>query len=565
MIAAAVRRNAIPTALLVIYGLISFLTLAVYPAVHSDEVWLASLTRSMIVERSVAAREDFFAITPRYPHAIKTLYHLIQAPFIAIEFSHVAARLPSAIAGLVAVAFMWYLILRITHRRILATIIALAFAVDPQVVYITHFARQEAMILAIIIIGMAVSIGLHNGTPESTETRRRIPFVVGLLVGIAIFIHPNAFIAAAALLPWVLRATLVDLGDQENATHNGDQVWRRAVPAVGVYAIPMIVCAAAAVGASFLMNPQFLSQYTSFGRSVGVGDSVLRRLFRLRFFFQKVITQNESTYYLPRIASRMYLASGVAAIGGILSLFKNLRHRRVANALISTSASIGSVVIAFFIIGKYSPPSIVFLFPFVYLGLALILGMILPPNRGPFENGRRGVALCVLVLGASLPVVDGIREYPEEIVLPGRVGSYDRYIQLITDSIPPLVGDERVLANLNTGFAFGPEKLRAYRDFGALTRDESITIEAYIETERIRYVLLPTDELSLIYRSRPVWNEIYGNPTRFYQQLRTVIEDRGTKAGDFVAPRYGMRLLRYQERYPGTVEVYRLDAREHQP
>ena len=78
------RQPVIPV--LAVLTVISAATLAWYPFVHSDEVWLASLTRAMIEERSVAATEEFFVLTPRYPHAIKTLYHLIQMPFLAVIF-----------------------------------------------------------------------------------------------------------------------------------------------------------------------------------------------------------------------------------------------------------------------------------------------------------------------------------------------------------------------------------------------------------------------------------------------------------------------------------------------
>ena len=92
-------RPGVLSVLLFIYLLAHLFTLNIHPFIHSDEAWLAVLTRAMVTERSPAAVEEVFRLTPRYPHALKTFYHLIQAPFLSISWSAFAARLPSLIAG----------------------------------------------------------------------------------------------------------------------------------------------------------------------------------------------------------------------------------------------------------------------------------------------------------------------------------------------------------------------------------------------------------------------------------------------------------------------------------
>ena len=66
-----------------IYGVLTLLFLERFPFVHSDECWLFGLTRDMRAHRSLAVTESFFNAKVRYPHAIKSFYHLLQMAFMA--------------------------------------------------------------------------------------------------------------------------------------------------------------------------------------------------------------------------------------------------------------------------------------------------------------------------------------------------------------------------------------------------------------------------------------------------------------------------------------------------
>ena len=66
------------------FSLVSLLFLERFPYVHSDESWLAGLSRGMLEEGSIGVTEAFFDAKPRYPHAIKTLFHLMQAGMISV-------------------------------------------------------------------------------------------------------------------------------------------------------------------------------------------------------------------------------------------------------------------------------------------------------------------------------------------------------------------------------------------------------------------------------------------------------------------------------------------------
>lgn len=558
--------------------LLSLGTISWYPFVHSDEVWLASLTRAMLVEGNLAATEDFFVLTPRAPHAIKTLYHIIQMPFLAVDYSAVAARLPSAVAGLAAVAMLYGIAAVLTRRRGIAAITAVAFAVDPHLLYTSHLARQEAIILALSLAAVyavvrrrsvpAAEVGENAPSAYRSESGRRVTSgrsarrfraawtpgaVAGAIVGIGVFVHPNAFIAAAMVLPWVVVQALSKReSNRPPAALSGAG---RLAADLGRYVAVLAVGGILAVAASYAMDPDFLANYASFGRAVGVGDSPWRRLFRLRSFFEKIITRNQGTYYIPPVTSRVYF--GVIVWFAGVALPGTRRRYAIASLL-----SVVTAICALFVIGKYSPPSAIFLVPWVYLSAALVaarLRQTMPSAGIRIGRAMRLGAAGLLAVTLILPTVATLRELPRWYVPRDDPGSYRRYIDTVESLVEEYAADDgRVLANLNAGFAFDFDRLRVYRDFGALPAQSADALVGFLQSEQIDLVFLPRTELDLIYRMRPVWNDVYGNPTRFYPALRDYLSSEGERVASFTAPVYGMRLLRYQSRESAVIDVYRL-------
>jgi len=75
-------------------------TLTTYPLVHSDEAWLAGLSQAYMKNQSIFVTEPFFDLMPRQAHAIKSLFHLIQIPFIHFwGYELFSVRLISLIGG----------------------------------------------------------------------------------------------------------------------------------------------------------------------------------------------------------------------------------------------------------------------------------------------------------------------------------------------------------------------------------------------------------------------------------------------------------------------------------
>jgi hypothetical protein len=81
----------------------------------------------------------------------------------------------------------------------------------------------------------------------------------------------------------------------------------------------------------------------------------------------------------------------------------------------------------------------------------------------------------------------------------------------------------------------------------------------FLQAENAGWVVLSVEELDMIYRERPVWNEMYGNPHRFYPDLLYLLDRFGTRVDRFVGGRYAMRHVPFMERGPYHVEIYRLE------
>ena len=516
--------------LLGLYLTISATTLTWFPFVHSDEAWLASLSREILRSGSLAATEPFFSLTPRHPHAIKTLYHLIQLPFLAVSFSPFAARIPSLIAGVATVGGAWILLRRNGVHRWIAGVVTAALALDVQMLYTAHLARQEALLVAVML---AVA-----------SSRRTV--IPALALASTVFVHPNALLVGLGVVPW--------LG---SSTHT--QALRHRL---AVYAGAVLIATLLVLAASFAMDPMFLSNYLAFGDAVGVTSSPLERLLRFRGFFEKLMGRVAGTYYLPPFRPTALLAVATVA----LSLLVAAVRRRVS--LLRPTGSLLAVALGLFAIGKYSPPSVVFLVPWVYLQGALTMQALWEELPG---HPRIGIQTVLVLFVAALAVgpVTTAREvsrwYPQALYgVADSVSFRPRaYRQLEEELRRELVRADLVgapiLANLNTAFMLDSEPLLAFRDLGAIPRDAEQPVLQLLQARGIRAVLLPRQEMDLIYRERPVWNAVYGNPSRYYRELQSILENHATRVAVIPAPVYGMRLVsRLGTTEPPTWELYRL-------
>ncbi len=496
-----------------------------FPFVHSDEVWLASLTRAMLHERSIAATEDFFRLTPRHPHALKTIFHLVQMPFVAIAFDHYSVRLLSLLAGMSSLAFL------VGAGRAIApsgrtpawlfAIPSLLLAVEIQFIYTAHLARQEALLLSLLawVLWQSLHVPHHRGDKPGTSPLRGAVFR-GCVVGLAAGIHPNAFLVGIVTLALLATEPVP---------------WRRRLSRTAAAAVCMGGAAGTLVALSLWMDPDFLVHYAAFGAEVGVAATPIQRVFGLPRHLATLLFRRAGTYYLPPVRPQL-IVFGVSLL--VAPFFRSVPViQRLAAAQLAVIA--GMVVV-----GKYAPPAVVLLWPGgVLLAWAIVSHLV----AGPRERAIVGCALALM-----LAIQTGVAMADEHAMQRSGNG-YRGYLSAVRNSVPD--GETVVLANLNAGFAFHYGQLRVWRDVQHLPHPPDLL--GFLRSEGIELVLHP-DELDVIFAERPVWNAVYGNLYPWYGQLQRIVREESEPVTRFSAPCYAMRLVRYRCAGPYGVSVYRL-------
>jgi len=458
----------------------------------------------MLEDRDPAAIEPFFRLTPRYPHAIKTLYHLVQMPFLAVSWSAYAARLPSLIAGFLSLVLM----IRAAEGFGLGPrsrfIPALLWAASPGFWSAAHLGRQEMMLTALMLSSWVL------------VSKRDRPWFGAFPLAAAVFVHPNAFIVALPAGLMLLR--------------------RRRPGDLAAFVGILGAAAALAVGASLLMDPDFFAHYRSFGESVGVGDTPMMKILGLPRFLAKMWRRQAGTYYLPdgRI---MLIAAAAAPLGAVAA---SIRRRSLRSGTADGVLAGLGILAGWTVVGKYAPPSLVFIEPAVWILSSVALVGLLPQ--------RRRCILAAAGLTAILALVS-----TGEVMRSWRDGPYRAYEEFIAES----VGSRgRALGNLNAAFAVDPERLVIWRDLASLPEGRQ-AVEDLLRDWDIRWVLLP-DELAYIHRRRPVWNDLYGNP-RWYPGLDELLRERGELLDRAAFPNYAMRIVPLMGREDWFLSIYRID------
>lgn len=504
-------------------------TLTRFPFVHSDEVWLASLTRSMLEERSFTATEEFFRLTDRHPHAIKTLFHLIQMPAVLISFSAVSVRLISVIAALGMVIAGWFAGTGATRTVAGGTGFASILAVEPILFAASHIARQEIVLALILVTAIAIY--------ERRRTSWTIGVTIGLgtLLGAGAFIHPNACIVA---LPFPL---LVLIDSAAVTAGVSGEPYDRPVPRIRrslTLVMVLLVWAALALGASLAMDPVFVRHYLAFGAEVGVDRTLFERFTEFPKFYLRLFRAIGGTYFVPVAAPTLLIGIGAMTVALPVALL----DRDAAPGIRRAGILLGMINAGILIVGKYSQPVVALVIPpLVLLCIQLIASL-----------RRRQRRLGTVALGAilSVCVAASVVQLAPWIV---EDDTYRRYLDRIEGSLPP---DVPVLANLNTGFAFTPGRLHTWSDLDSLS-SHGLTVSEYLELEDIAYIMYP-EELDVIYRERPIWNSVYGNLYPWYDEMQRVLSERYELIGAFASPVYAMRLIPYLGSDEWLCRVYRV-------
>ncbi|MFP4564137.1 MAG: ArnT family glycosyltransferase [Spirochaetia bacterium] len=533
------RQILIPAALLLLYLTVHLLFLTRFPFVHSDESWLAGLSRHMLAEGYLGVTEPFFDIYDRYPHAIKVLFHAVQMGFIGL-FGHsiFTVRLVSLLFSCAALLVFYRLASRIVGSREYGLLAAVLLAADIQYIYASHFARQEIFLLFFFL--SALFLFYRSLSVQALRRGSIYDLCTGLILGTAIGFHPNAFVIFLPLL--YLYGLYFSRGK------------RKTLSQFAVFLMPILGGAALFAGLSFRFDPGFIGNYLSYGSTYGVDASLGNKIIQLGHYYYKLFHRVTGTYYLPGIKGQLIVFGLAMAVGVGAYIFSRVSPRKIGKREPGTSATapvldLAGIVVALnigiLLIGKYNVTNVIFIFPPMII---LVMGVINLPVQE--HRTRRYIipALPVLLLSATL--VSSILQ-----VLPwiGR-DHYREYLEELADTVPP---DVPVLANLNTDFYFRNGVLKDYRNLVFLP-EKGLAFPEYIRDRNIEYVIYP-DEMDYIYNHRPIWNILYGNVWLYYEEMNRFLDEECTVIGEFTAPIYGMRIVRYIGDEDWKVRIYRVN------
>lgn len=502
--------------LVALYIAISLSSLTRFPFVHSDESWLSGLSRNIMEKGDYSVTETFFDLKERNPHAIKIIFHTIQIIFIKlIGYSIFTFRLISLSFGLLTLYFTYKLGTVIFNSAESSLLAVLLLAFDVQFIYASHFARQEIIILFLLVLGLWYKVS------HSEADALKYDIMLGVIVGLGIGIHPNSFIIS---LPYVL-IYLYEIFILKT----------RKFRSLAAYAATVACFAALFVAVSLYFDPNFITNYSNYGSEFDVFEPITSKLGQIKYFYLKLFYRVSGTYYTPDIRFQFFLFG--AAL--LISIFKLLRNRsnvlpiRKITFIILAIAALNAGII---IVGRFNQTSIVFIFPLFYILVAYML-------EGLASKYRYSIAAILLIALAAF-TLSNYTEYKDN--------SYNSYLSGISQAVKPW---DETLGNLNAEYYFENGKLHDYRNL-AFLKDKKMSFEEYIRDNNIKYIIF-SEELDLIYELQPKWDGIYG-PIDYYDEMKAFLENNCELQHEFIDSFYGIRIVRYIGLKDWKIKIYRV-------
>lgn len=513
--------------LILLFFIINLFFLTNFPFIHSDEAWLSGLSRQIMQTGNLASTEAFFDLLPRNPHAVKIFFHLLQIIFIKIfDYRIFTFRLISLLAGSFNLYFFYKISFLITKSKNLSLGALIILAVDIHFIYSSHLARQEIILILIMLTAFYYflknidSKNTSNSNWDSNSGHSIIKdIILGLILGAAIGFHPNAFIIA---LPLIIIYTW-------NLFFSQETTFKNYLSFGGSLAFIAFIF----IYLSFQFDPNFINNYSSYGADLGVLDSFLIKLGNLKAFYQKLFYQISGTYFVPPIKFQLLFFAAVT----LTSLLKLIFKRERINLYLILSLL--AVNLGYLIIGRYNQTSIIFIFPITYL---LFINLIKGLNLKMAGTIILGIAV-ILSLNSGLTIF-----YNSHY-------NYQDYMQQIADVVPQ---DARVLANLNTDYYFKNARLFDYRNLAYL-EENNLSFSDYITKNKIKYIIYP-EEMDFIYNSRPSWNILYGNLYPYYSEMQQFLNQKTKLIKSFSNSTYAMRIVREIDQKNWSVKIYKVKS-----
>ncbi len=498
------------------YIICNLVILTRFPFVHSDETWLSGLSRNIMETKNYAVTETFFDLYPRNPHAIKSLFHTLQILFIKLMgYEIFTIRLLSFLLGLLTLLWFYKLCHTLFHSRKWAFMAMLLLALDIQFVYASHFARQEIILLFIMLF----SLNYFLSNLLNMKTTHHL--LLGMIIGLSIGVHPNSFIICLVIvflyifhIAFTKKLTIFELL---------------------TFALPVGCLASGFIGLSLYFDANFMGNYTQYGSQFGVTNSLMAKISEIRNFYMKLYYGISGTYYTPDIRLEFYLFF-IALAASIIFLFKE--EQKIRTPLLSVILAIVTVNLGIIAIGRFSQPSIIFLFPLFYILVTYVLIRL-------SKRIKIYLALLLLLMVTINTLVH---------VLPYLNRSYENYLQEIGRAVSR---EDIVLANLNSEMYFENGKLYDYRNLAYL-QENNLTFEHYIQRNKISYIIYP-DEMDFIFAYRPQWNNVYGDISLYYEDMQRYLQTKCQLVYEFTEPTYGMRIARYINQKDWKVKIYKVN------
>ncbi len=509
------------TAYFVAYFFFHLLFLTQYPFIHSDESWLSGLTRNMVEQGNLGVTETFYDIKPRYPHAIKSLFHVFQMPFFFLfGYQIFSFRLLSLLASVSVLLVFHQFLTRLLpwapwEKNLLFTpsflgMVALSCSI--QFIYAAHFARQEILLLLALLL---IASFLYQ--------EKIVP--AGVITGLSIGLHPNSFLLG------MMGLLLLFPGQAKKKRLSAP--WKPLFLYSGITGGLAFLY----IGMSLYLDPKFFSHYLAYGNSeFDITATIPSKLGEFPYYLQKIWHQVSGTYHVPNIRFELV----VFAIALISALFLLMFWKKTGfpieqkAPLVFLLRGLFGLFLGTVLIGRYNQTSIVFFFPLFFALVILLTGFFWHLGK-KYLAGSWNISLLVWILILTISSTTTIMPWLSTSY------SYQRYLTEISKVVP---SDARVLANLNSEYYFSNNHLRDYRNLSYLKENRQ-SLSRYLENNKIQYIIL-SDELDLIYQKRPTWNMIYGN-LRYFDELHEFLEEHCTLIHQFQDNVYGIRIIQYME------------------
>ncbi|MBN2285522.1 MAG: phospholipid carrier-dependent glycosyltransferase [Tissierellales bacterium] len=492
---------------LFIYFLVNLLFLDKFPFVHSDESWLSGLSRNYLMTGRSNITETFFDLYPRFPHAIKIIFHWLQAFFIStLGYSVFTVRLISLSFSCLTLVVFYKLVEITTRTTHLALFITILFSLDSQYIYASHFARQEIIMLFLLLVAFYF---YHKSSHVFYK-----PLMLSMITGIAVGIHPNSFTIAVVIGCLYIIDILLK---------------KEGIGSLIMYILFTGLFALIYVKLSLYFDPNFIANYAAFGDQFGVLESTGSKTLQIINYYLKLYYGVSGTYYTPNIRFQLILFAFLI-VGSIIRIIK----KGIDSKLINYLTSILAINLSYIIVGRYNQTSILFIFPFCWI----IFGILVSST-----NIKRTLTMITLTIVAGMSLYN---------IVPFLNNDYDNYIRQISYYVAP---SDIALANLNSEFYFDNGSLLDYRNL-AFLKEANVDFESYITANQIDYIIYP-QEMDYIYSHRPIWNGIYGNLYYYFDDMHNFIKENCTLIHEFESP-YAMRIVRFMYTKEWTVKIYKV-------